>query len=104
MIRRPPRSTLFPYTTLFRSLPRLQLGAEKNRESIRSGAPAGTDGGPINLRGFLNPPVVVDDVRNPSYVIRRNVQGQHEVARSRGRGDDLIGKSEQPRPQEPFHF
>src|SRR2546429_3830061 len=32
MIRRPPRSTLFPYTTLFRSplvlLPRLQLGGE----------------------------------------------------------------------------
>src|SRR3712207_8996200 len=26
MIRRPPRSTLFPYTTLFRSLPRLQAG------------------------------------------------------------------------------
>src|SRR2546427_6276305 len=25
MIRRPPRSTLFPYTTLFRSLGRLQL-------------------------------------------------------------------------------
>src|SRR3712207_8134739 len=26
MIRRPPRSTLFPYTTLFRSTPRLRLG------------------------------------------------------------------------------
>src|SRR5258708_23990099 len=26
MIRRPPRSTLFPYTTLFRSLPRLRPG------------------------------------------------------------------------------
>src|SRR2546430_9489303 len=26
MIRRPPRSTLFPYTTLFRSLPRLGFG------------------------------------------------------------------------------
>src|SRR3712207_9155358 len=25
MIRRPPRSTLFPYTTLFRSLPELHL-------------------------------------------------------------------------------
>src|SRR5260221_6864603 len=25
MIRRPPRSTLFPYTTLFRSLPQTQL-------------------------------------------------------------------------------
>src|SRR5256885_13181812 len=27
MIRRPPRSTLFPYTTLFRSLPRIAAGA-----------------------------------------------------------------------------
>src|SRR3712207_7476418 len=25
MIRRPPRSTLFPYTTLFRSLPRVRV-------------------------------------------------------------------------------
>src|SRR2546422_10572799 len=25
MIRRPPRSTLFPYTTLFRSVPRVRL-------------------------------------------------------------------------------
>src|SRR5437899_5702770 len=25
MIRRPPRSTLFPYTTLFRSIPKLRL-------------------------------------------------------------------------------
>src|SRR5947209_18457806 len=25
MIRRPPRSTLFPYTTLFRSIPRKEL-------------------------------------------------------------------------------
>src|SRR3712207_8366243 len=28
MIRRPPRSTLFPYTTLFRSPPRFSTGAE----------------------------------------------------------------------------
>src|SRR5579864_8756904 len=28
MIRRPPRSTLFPYTTLFRSRPRLDPGGE----------------------------------------------------------------------------
>src|SRR5438132_3421585 len=28
MIRRPPRSTLFPYTTLFRSPPRPEEGAE----------------------------------------------------------------------------
>src|SRR2546423_10813073 len=37
MIRRPPRSTLFPYTTLFRSLP-LRSGAlaDRPREASRS--------------------------------------------------------------------
>src|SRR3989441_6157180 len=29
MIRRPPRSTLFPYTTLFRSLPEVQEPAQQ---------------------------------------------------------------------------
>src|SRR3977135_4582871 len=29
MIRRPPRSTLFPYTTLFRSLDRIPIGARR---------------------------------------------------------------------------
>src|SRR5258705_1682048 len=35
MIRRPPRSTLFPYTTLFRSLDdlRIVLGAEVTRDA-----------------------------------------------------------------------
>src|SRR5690349_22885384 len=32
MIRRPPSSTLFPYTTLFRSLRRLERGRERQRE------------------------------------------------------------------------
>src|SRR3712207_8696066 len=31
MIRRPPRSTLFPYTTLFRSLQRLLSGVARGR-------------------------------------------------------------------------
>src|SRR3712207_8630259 len=35
MIRRPPRSTLFPYTTLFRSAELTPLGAER----LRSAAP-----------------------------------------------------------------
>src|SRR2546427_911079 len=35
MIRRPPRSTLFPYTTLFRSC------AVKARRAVSSAAPAG---------------------------------------------------------------
>src|SRR3989442_4232260 len=37
MIRRPPRSTLFPYTTLFRSRERLEHG-ENIRRRLDSGA------------------------------------------------------------------
>src|SRR5690349_23128907 len=43
MLPRPPRSTLFPYTTLFRSSPRSSGGAGKGggdaRGAIRSAAP-----------------------------------------------------------------
>src|SRR2546422_3685677 len=38
MIRRPPRSTLFPYTTLFRSAPRTR---PCGRRASRCGRPAG---------------------------------------------------------------
>src|SRR3712207_9188667 len=40
MIRRPPRSTLFPYTTLFRSLHTRQLGFDHERK----GQQTATDG------------------------------------------------------------
>src|SRR6266540_3940821 len=36
MIRRPPRSTLFPYTTLFRSRTRRPRGAPGSRWSLRA--------------------------------------------------------------------
>src|SRR3712207_7617413 len=35
MIRRPPRSTLFPYTTLFRSRERFGRGFRHNEHSLR---------------------------------------------------------------------
>src|SRR2546430_12907654 len=38
MIRRPPRSTLFPYTTLFRSVAVPQGRAERRDSSLRSSA------------------------------------------------------------------
>src|SRR2546422_4545489 len=34
MIRRPPRSTLFPYTTLFRSSPRILSGGDLLQASL----------------------------------------------------------------------
>src|SRR5256885_10002999 len=37
MIRRPPRSTLFPYTTLFRSLAQQCRGRTVRRTQIRAG-------------------------------------------------------------------
>src|SRR3989454_3541459 len=37
MIRRPPRSTLFPYTTLFRSRPVPRVVAERHRHGAREG-------------------------------------------------------------------
>src|SRR2546425_9135340 len=41
MIRRPPRSTLFPYTTLFRSI----KVARRYRSSRKGGANGGANGG-----------------------------------------------------------
>src|SRR5689334_24852660 len=44
MIRRPPRSTLFPYTTLFRSDAGVDVGADVDG-AVDAGAPAGGDAG-----------------------------------------------------------
>src|SRR5216684_3519120 len=50
MIRRPPRSTLFPYTTLFRALEPALAGEQPGRPSAVGGlAPA--DGGPVRGAG-----------------------------------------------------
>src|SRR3712207_7797285 len=40
MIRRPPRSTLFPYTTLFRSVPKLIAAAVIAKQPVRYGISA----------------------------------------------------------------
>src|SRR2546430_12512852 len=45
MIRRPPRSTLFPYTTLFRS--------RREIEAVRCAGPQPFDCGPGNHRGII---------------------------------------------------
>src|SRR3712207_9436441 len=47
MIRRPPRSTLFPYTTLFRSLPALPLRLallEKGADALLGVGEGGVEG------------------------------------------------------------
>src|SRR5262245_63038505 len=37
MLRRPPRSTLFPYTTLFRSLADVELGERRSPDGAQRG-------------------------------------------------------------------
>src|SRR5215204_6863239 len=48
MIRRPPRSTLFPYTTLFRSRPRTRSrpGRGRSRSTRRQGPRRSSSGSP----------------------------------------------------------
>src|SRR2546425_6951244 len=75
MIRRPPRSTLFPYTTLFRSgRPRAADGAvvRRRRASAASGAHAGR-AGPARTEGVLR------DRRGEADLLRlRQVQHRSE--------------------------
>src|SRR5690348_17637575 len=52
MIRRPPRSTLFPYTTLFRSCPD-RLGDRRNRD-LRGPAPDPFGKGPFAREPLLH--------------------------------------------------
>src|SRR2546430_7525212 len=49
MIRRPPRSTLFPYTTLFRS-PFERLGGQDTRQGVDDSRTLGCGAGPVYVR------------------------------------------------------
>src|SRR2546426_1528397 len=61
MIRRPPRSTLFPYTTLFRSLRKLNIG---NQIVDREDGEPGRRGLVQRLRDLL------DDIERAEQVIK----------------------------------
>src|SRR3712207_7753024 len=57
MIRRPPRSTLFPYTTLFRSLPGGRRSVLDRPDTSRRAAPLSADGhGALLERPPVAPP------------------------------------------------
>src|SRR5260370_10709032 len=66
MIRRPPRSTLFPYTTLFRSNDFDGLTATLNSVTH---ATVTTNSGFGNAAGFINPSGT-GTLPNPEFVVR----------------------------------
>src|SRR3712207_4615891 len=99
MIRRPPRSTLFPYTTLFRSLQTKYVGQKRfsleGGESLiplldavlESSAEAGLDEMVIGMahRGRLN--VLANIVAKPYEKIFNEFEGQMDPRSAHGSGD-----------------
>src|SRR3712207_8687067 len=82
MIRRPPRSTLFPYTTLFRSRQelrrrderrdRLRAGRERRpRAALQQGDGGGGEGGGPGRRGDRKSPRPNSSPANISYALLR---------------------------------
>src|SRR5687768_17719653 len=57
MIRRPPRSTLFPYTTLFRSSSLVKISHEKGINAQNTGALPEEHCGNHNSLGVLSAPL-----------------------------------------------
>src|SRR3712207_8824533 len=71
MIRRPPRSTLFPYTTLFRSirhgLERARVLGPRNQIHVRHRAERDDD---VVVRQLVNGPFRRDDAHDASLDVR----------------------------------
>src|SRR3712207_8523056 len=62
MIRRPPRSTLFPYTTLFRSADLVRVELDRRRIRLRVVAPDDLDEAPVARRARVRDHDPVDRV------------------------------------------
>src|SRR2546426_11728101 len=106
MIRRPPRSTLFPYTTLFRSpfLYYLGLGGRGAEDAL--GALAGPEHPDVPRRRLEERPYVrqiVREVVGHDDGVARGVEWQHSgepvagtLELPRGRGEALAGEITRP--------
>src|SRR3989454_9829188 len=85
MIRRPPRSTLFPYTTLFRSLTAaiglVQLDRLPAFLRRRAEIAARYDEGLARVRGLRTPPKPAAGVRVTDYLYWVQSERRDELAR-----------------------
>src|SRR3989449_8427580 len=76
MIRRPPRSTLFPYTTLFRSLTTVPTGSTVDNEAHHFGYTVNADrifaGGLVSNRLFIYD--VKTDPQRPKLIDRKSTR------------------------------
>src|SRR2546422_3319775 len=87
MIRRPPRSTLFPYTTLFRSrapdVPRQSRHGAPGRlyRPVRESGPDRRLGGAEPAAGPLHGPAAVREVELPLALVVRTGKGDRKSTR-----------------------
>src|SRR5258708_8483820 len=94
MIRRPPRSTLFPYTTLFRSIVNCARGELVDdaalREAIESGKVAGADSirseehtSELQSPDHLVCRLLLEKKKNSSQIVQHKLQEYVDASRSR---------------------
>src|SRR5438034_6643603 len=95
MIRRPPRSTLFPYTTLFRSVASypLDIGLGQDQEP----AVAGVVGVGSEQGRAARSEEHTSELQSHSDLVCRLLLEKQNRAKSLGRGDAETGKVEQER-------
>src|SRR5256885_14484288 len=100
MIRRPPRSTLFPYTTLFRSLVEPGADLQQRGDAPASAYPAG--GGIGDFRQYLEKRALAGAVTADDADDLPLLHGEGDIAQ---RPDDLLGRSlAERRAQQPHQL
>src|SRR2546426_6981151 len=98
MIRRPPRSTLFPYTTLFRSVVERNDVEDRRPEENREGERNPRTDQPRSARRVPEPPCRDRHARPERR--RLPARGHHDVPAgylSGARGDEIEQRQGQPR-------
>src|SRR5258708_21322675 len=112
MIRRPPRSTLFPYTTLFRSIPagwvlRTEEMNARSDESAKTDNNAG-QAGRVLLAAFSRPPEARGEDVNSSILIAAESAAAYprlkDAAQYFGPVADVAKTTGLAMCAEPYHF
>src|SRR2546430_3600980 len=102
MIRRPPRSTLFPYTTLFRSLFPAGRDSERKREEVDRHC--GLDGGASSGGENLSPSDGRSEEHTSELQSQSNLVCRLLLEKKTNRGKRSRPPGRRPRPAAASHW